>query len=86
MQSDIISVKSKNPQNFGFQARRVILVRYRGKSGAPYWRFVEFGTQKMAPRPFMRPAFDTQKEAALATIISSIASDIPSIAKQVGGS
>lgn len=35
-----------------------------------YWRFVEFGTSKMAARPFLRPAFDRMKtdtvEAAVA--------------------
>jgi len=27
-----------------------------------YARFVEYGTSKMAAKPFMRPAFDTQKD------------------------
>ena len=41
-----------------------------GKSGAAnpddpfYWRFVEFGTSKMAARPFLRPAFESRKFAA----------------------
>lgn len=30
-----------------------------------YWRFLEFGTVKMPARPFMRPAFDAQREDAL---------------------
>ena len=29
-----------------------------------YWRFIEFGTSKAAARPFMRPAFDSTKQAA----------------------
>jgi len=29
-----------------------------------YWKFVEFGTVKMAAKPFMRPAFESQKETA----------------------
>mgnify|MGYP000561918945 CR=1 FL=1 len=33
-----------------------------------YWSFLEFGTSKMAARPFMRPAFDTKKFVALKTI------------------
>ena len=32
-----------------------------------YWRFVEFGTSKMAAQPFMRPAFETTKEKAVET-------------------
>ena len=30
-----------------------------------YWWLVEFGTSKMAARPFMRPAFETKKTQAL---------------------
>lgn len=30
-----------------------------------YWRLVEFGTSKMTAQPFMRPAFEKQKEAAI---------------------
>lgn len=33
-----------------------------------YWTFVEFGTSKMAARPFLRPAFDHNKEAAARAI------------------
>lgn len=33
-----------------------------------YWRFVEFGTAKMAAQPFMRPAFEAKKEEAVARI------------------
>lgn len=35
-----------------------------------YWRFVEFGTSKMAARPFMRPAFEGTKFAAVRAIIT----------------
>ena len=43
-----------------------------GKKGAQnpndpyYWIFLEFGTAKMAPTPFLRPAFESNKGAALA--------------------
>lgn len=30
-----------------------------------YFRFIEFGTVKMAAKPFLRPAFDSQKGAAV---------------------
>ena len=41
-----------------------------------YWRFVEFGTCKMAARPFMRPAFEAQKEAAVEAIRDKLAQRI----------
>jgi len=33
-----------------------------------YWRFVEFGTRHVPARPFMRPAFESAKEAAVNAI------------------
>lgn len=30
-----------------------------------YWKFVEFGTSRMAAQPFMRPAFEGEQQAAL---------------------
>lgn len=35
-----------------------------------YWTFLEFGTAKMAARPFLRPAFETKKGEALARILA----------------
>jgi HK97 gp10 family phage protein len=43
---------------------------FKGKTY--YGGFVEFGTSKMGARPFVRPAFDTQKEYILDRIISSL--------------
>lgn len=37
-----------------------------------YWFFVEFGTSKMAARPFMRPAFQSKKEAAVSKAIATL--------------
>lgn len=53
-----------------------------GKSGAVnpndpfYWRFVEFGTSKMAARPFLRPAFTAKKEEAAQAIITTLRDEI----------
>lgn len=37
-----------------------------------YWWFVEFGTRKMAARPFMRPAYESEKDNAFHKILESI--------------
>lgn len=44
---------------------------------AYYWRFVEFGTSKMAARPFLRPAFEAKKQAAVDAIKDYLAERIP---------
>ena len=41
-----------------------------------YWRFQEFGTSKMPAHPFMRPAFDAKKEAAVEAIRDRLAAEI----------
>lgn len=59
--------------------------RFKGKSGRSgaynpndpfYWRFVEFGTSKMAARPFLRPAFEQSKQQAANVIISTLKTEI----------
>lgn len=50
----------------------------RGRSlDAYYWWWVEFGTAKMAARPFMRPAFEAKKRAAVERIKQYLAERIP---------
>lgn len=39
--------------------------RKGGKYDGYYGHFVEFGTKKMAPRPFMRPAFENKGEESI---------------------
>ncbi|HJV73167.1 MAG TPA: HK97-gp10 family putative phage morphogenesis protein [Noviherbaspirillum sp.] len=48
-----------------------------------YWRFVEFGTAKMAAQPFMRPAFETKKEAAVAQIGAALDAGIQKAAREL---
>lgn len=46
-----------------------------------YWRFVEFGTSKMAARPFMRPAFEAKKNEAAEMIRDTLRQRIAEITK-----
>lgn len=50
--------------------RQVARLRSKGKSADDpfYWRWLEFGTAKMAARPFLRPAFEAKKVSAAHTI------------------
>jgi len=52
-------------QTFYVLVRQGKKYRNQGKRGnlsqdAWYWRFVEFGTRKMAARPFLRPALESR--------------------------
>jgi HK97 gp10 family phage protein len=66
------------PLRGGADARRY------GKAGAKnphdpfYWRFVEFGTKKMAGRPFLAPAAKSKGDAAIATFLREV---VPQIQK-----
>jgi HK97 gp10 family phage protein len=41
---------------------------YKNDGTTFYWKFLEFGTSKMAAKPFLRPAFEMQKESAVKAI------------------
>lgn len=69
-QKQIAELSSLTHQVFFVGVRQGKKYRNQGKKGdksqdAYYWRWVEFGTSKMAARPFMRPAFEAQKLAAV---------------------
>lgn len=49
-----------------------------------YWRFKEFGTSKMPASPFVRPAFESQKEAAVDAIGKKLDERIQHFARQLG--
>jgi HK97 gp10 family phage protein len=55
--------------------------KMKNKSGVStdpyYWKFVEFGTAKMSARPFLRPAFEAKKLAAIEAIRVYMAERIP---------
>jgi len=61
----------------------------RGKNvinlDAFYGRFVEFGTSKMPAKPFLRPAFEAKKEAAIEAMRAYMAERIPKEVTKAGG-
>lgn len=46
-----------------------------------YGKFIEFGTSKMAAKPFMRPAYDEAEKEVLETVINDIKSKVDEVAK-----
>lgn len=35
------------------------------KSKAPHWHFLEYGTSRQAPRPYLRPAYESKVQEAI---------------------
>jgi HK97 gp10 family phage protein len=65
----IPELSSLTRQTFFVTVRHGKKYRKQGKKGnlsqdAWYWRFVEFGTQKMRARPFLRPALEAKRREA----------------------
>lgn len=54
-----------------------------GSTSAWYWHFLEFGTKYITARPFMRPAFDSQKSNALQAFIGKLQTGIKRAAAKV---
>lgn len=52
------------------------------KQDAFYWRFLEFGTQKMGAQPFIRPAFEGKKTEASERIKNQLAKYIEKVVGQ----
>jgi HK97 gp10 family phage protein len=51
------------------------------KSAAFYGRFVEFGTSKMAAKPFLRPAYDAARAKAVKAVQERMAAELKKVAK-----
>jgi HK97 gp10 family phage protein len=49
-----------------------------------YWRFVEFGTSKMPARPFLRPAFESNKQAMLDTFKNTLSDAVRTALQSAG--
>lgn len=75
-------------QTFFITVRHGKKYRKQGKKGnlsqdAWYWRFVEFGTVKMSAQPFLRPAFELQKNNAVTAIKIRLAQRIEQAAREL---
>ncbi len=46
-----------------------------------HWRYVEFGTEKVATRPFLRPALENNAQAVLTTLTDELNKELDKIAK-----
>ncbi len=78
---------------YGHLAKRIALKERKAKdgklgwsvtTGSAFWaRFLELGTRKMGPRPFMRPAFDREAQTAIRIIAEATAERVKVEAKNI---
>jgi HK97 gp10 family phage protein len=55
-------------------------IRFRYPGSSPgWWWWIEFGTAKQPAQPFLRPAFEAQKVAALETFKKTVAAEIDAL-------
>lgn len=88
VQKQIKELSSLFKQIFYVTVRKGKKYQKQGKDGAKsqdafYAKWVEFGTSKMAALPFLRPAFEAKKEAAVMAIKDYLAKRIPEEAKKL---
>lgn len=89
-QKQIRELSDDQRQVFFVGVRQGKKFRNQGKKGdksqdAYYWRFVEFGTSKMAARPFLRPGFEASKMAAVERMKTYMAERIPREVEKLPG-
>lgn len=48
-----------------------------------YWRFLEFGTDRAAAKPFMRPAFEAKKHEAVARFVEVLRKGVQAAVRKV---
>jgi HK97 gp10 family phage protein len=56
---------------------------YAGATSLPHAHLVEYGTANMPPQPFMRPAWDQEKDGVLATIKAELGGEIEKAARRL---
>lgn len=78
LSKNIVAVTAKVTEQS--RATAGVRVRERGKASDPsnafYWKFIELGTSKLPPAPFIRPAFDATEQqagdAAIAKVLEAL--------------
>ncbi|TMS58528.1 hypothetical protein MW7_007335 [Imbroritus primus] len=80
LENAIVTARSRNPERKGANESYSVLVT-RGKKGkyadgktkaVATGRYLEFGTEKRAPTPWMAPAFMSARQRALDTVVTEL--------------
>ncbi|MGH8431498.1 MAG: HK97-gp10 family putative phage morphogenesis protein [Solimonas sp.] len=57
---------------------------YQTAGNAFYWRWLEFGTARLAAMPFLRPAFEARKNEAASTLANTLKQGIAAAVRKLG--
>jgi len=68
----------------GAKARRYIKIKGVKVDVPYYWKYLEFGTKNAPAQPFLRPAFEAQKTAAVEAIKQALAENLEIEAARLG--
>lgn len=80
-----IRTANLKPNQPGLQEAAVgVRVKGKTKDSAFYWTQLEFGNVKMAPRPFIRPAFESKKQEAAERIKDQLKKRLDAEAAKIG--
>lgn len=66
LRSNIVAITNKNSAG--------VYIKGKGSSSKANW--LEYGTSKMPPRPFIRTAYDNNEEKVIQMVVSNIIQDV----------
>ena len=74
--------REPRPDTFEGRPAELFHVGVDGRK-APHWHFLELGTAKQPAQPYLRPAFEAQKQAAVDRFAEVLDKDIKRLEKKV---
>lgn len=77
------AITFRRGKQFRERGRRGYHTSSRGDKDAFYGRWIEFGTSKMPAQPFLRPAFEANKQASAELFRTKLASAIQAAVKKM---
>ncbi len=89
VRDNIVVSRDPRPRESGADVTERFVVRVKrkkqpGGSGTKNWGALEFGNENQAARPFLRPAFEAKKQAALDVIVAKLIAGVAKIQAKLG--
>lgn len=84
LRDNIVVARTFKQRGRRVRLRGAVVLGIRG-AARYYAHLVEFGSSKLPPRPFMRPALDAKAEEALKVIADKLAKEITRAARKLSG-